>query len=98
MTRKGTEGFALVLGIIVVLVLVVGAAAASYYLLWSQQALPQQVNKQYTTKQTGGSTIPTMKPISDSDGVSDIEAELTSTSEGSIDTDIKELNSSLNSL
>src|SRR3989344_4785655 len=100
MNKKASHGSVVIIVIIVGFLLIVGVAAASYYLLWSQQALPEQINKQYTSGQTGSGEVgtPSMKPISDSDSLKDIEAELESTSEGSIDADINSLNSSASSL
>ena len=95
---KNSQGSVAIIVVILILLLVVGAAAASYYFLWSQQALPQQVNQQYTTSRSDGALVPTMKPISDSDAISDIESELKSTNEGTIEADINSLNSAASAL
>ena len=89
--NKNEKGFIPVVLIMVLGVLVIGASAASYFILKKAGKVPGFVN-------VSQDAIATPLPISDSDEVVDIAEEFDTTVIDSLESDFKELETSILSL
>ncbi len=91
--KNTNSGIAVILVIILVVVIVGLVAGVAYFSLSGKSALSDLVSQPTTRTSTQKSDAPDeeLAPISDSDAIEIIEAELKSTQEGSIDADFDSL-------